>query len=119
MDTAVRRSCTPAQGDLLWNVLSLFLLSQLEFVDFDLEHSERCEYDSLVVFGDAEAREEIGKLRKGLLPEKHHSPICVETLGISNTCTNTLIINRTAAPRRRCGSAVVLGRKIKGTRINN
>ncbi|KAI4904689.1 hypothetical protein NFI96_028862 [Prochilodus magdalenae] len=29
------------------------------------------------------------------------------------------IIRRTAAPRGRCGSAVVLGRKIKVTRINN
>ena len=31
----------------------------------------------------------------------------------------TLILKRIAAPRRRCGSAVVLGRRIKVTRINN
>ncbi|KAL7862619.1 hypothetical protein SRHO_G00116030 [Serrasalmus rhombeus] len=32
---------------------------KLELVDFDLEHSERCEYDSLAAFGDTEAREEL------------------------------------------------------------
>ncbi|XP_072519441.1 ovochymase-2 [Salminus brasiliensis] len=32
---------------------------KLDFADFDLEQSERCEYDSLAVFGDTEAREEI------------------------------------------------------------
>lgn len=37
-------------------------LPQLDFTDFDLEESEGCQYDSLSVFGDFEAREQIGKL---------------------------------------------------------
>lgn len=40
----------------------LFLFfPQLDFTDFDLEESEWCQYDSLSVFGDVEAREQIGK----------------------------------------------------------
>ncbi|XP_022539528.2 ovochymase-2 [Astyanax mexicanus] len=34
-------------------------IAKLDFSDFYLEQSERCEYDSLAVFGDTEAREEI------------------------------------------------------------
>lgn len=35
---------------------------QLEFVDMDLEESDRCSYDSLTVLGDVEQTEEIGRM---------------------------------------------------------
>lgn len=44
-------------------------LPQLDFTDFVLEESEGCQYDSLSVFGDFEAREQIGKPTKSTLPE--------------------------------------------------
>lgn len=42
---------------------------QLDFADFVLEESEGCQYDSLSVFRDFEAREQIGKPTKATLPE--------------------------------------------------
>lgn len=40
------------------------LFPQLDFTDFALEESKERQYDSLSVFGDFEAREQIGKLTK-------------------------------------------------------
>ncbi|KAM9471236.1 ovochymase-2 [Clarias gariepinus] len=61
---------------LFFRVLRLYggtfscpLFLQLDFTDFALEESEGCRYDSLSVFGDFEAREQIGKLIKASLPK--------------------------------------------------
>lgn len=39
-------------------------MSQLDFVDMDLEESDRCLYDSLTVLGDVEQTEEIGRVHE-------------------------------------------------------
>ena len=43
---------------------------------------------------------------------------CIYFYVHTQQATYTLILKRTAAPRRRCGSAVLLERKIKVTRNN-
>lgn len=43
------------------NTSDACVVCQLDFVDFQLEESDTCLYDSLTVLGDVEGTEEIGR----------------------------------------------------------